>query len=133
MEICALLHVRPGRRNVIETGGQGTKMNMFPNIHRKPGWRNLALAIATSICSLTPATGQYGTASASRGISAGGSSGISGSVPAGPASQGIRHLTLRDAVNRALQYNLAALESGDNARIARGQRLVALSNLLPQV
>jgi outer membrane protein TolC len=33
----------------------------------------------------------------------------------------------------ALRYNLGAIESGQNAQIARGQRLLALSNLLPQV
>jgi outer membrane protein TolC len=33
----------------------------------------------------------------------------------------------------ALQYNLGGIESGENARAARGQRLVALSSLLPQV
>jgi hypothetical protein len=42
-------------------------------------------------------------------------------------------LTLRDAITRGLRYNLATIESGENARIARGQRLVALSKLLPQV
>jgi outer membrane protein TolC len=42
-------------------------------------------------------------------------------------------LTLRDAITRALRYNLATIEGGENARIARGQRLVALSRLLPQV
>jgi outer membrane protein TolC len=33
----------------------------------------------------------------------------------------------------ALRYNLGEIESGENTRIARGQRLRALSNLLPQV
>jgi outer membrane protein TolC len=42
-------------------------------------------------------------------------------------------LTLRDAIARALRYNLATIESGQNAQIARGQRLLALSKLLPQV
>jgi outer membrane protein TolC len=58
---------------------------------------------------------------------------ITGSVPSGPASDQALRLTLRDAVNMALRYNLGAIESGENARIARGQRLLALSNLLPQV
>jgi outer membrane protein TolC len=43
------------------------------------------------------------------------------------------HLTLRDAIIRALRYNLATIESGENAQISRGQRLLALSKLLPQV
>jgi outer membrane protein TolC len=58
---------------------------------------------------------------------------VTGSVPSGPASDQIPRLTLRDAVNLALRYNLGAIESGQNAQIARGQRLLALSNLLPQV
>ena len=56
-----------------------------------------------------------------------------GSVPSGPASSEVLHLTLRDAINMALRYNLGQIESGENARIARGQRLRALSALLPQV
>jgi outer membrane protein TolC len=56
-----------------------------------------------------------------------------GSVPSGTASKEILHLTLRDAINKAVQYNLGEIESGENARITRGQRLRALSVLLPQV
>jgi outer membrane protein TolC len=58
---------------------------------------------------------------------------VTGSVPSGLASDQVLQLTLRDAVNTALRYNLGAIESGQNAQIARGQRLLALSNLLPQV
>ena len=57
----------------------------------------------------------------------------SGSVPSGPATDQVVQLTLRDAIKMALRYNLGAIESGQNAQIARGQRLLALSNLLPQV
>ena len=58
---------------------------------------------------------------------------VLGSVPSGPASDELVHLTLRDAIKMALRYNLGTIESGQNAQIARGQRLLALSNLLPQV
>jgi outer membrane protein TolC/ABC-type transporter Mla MlaB component len=58
---------------------------------------------------------------------------VTGSVPSGPASDELVPLTLRDAIKMALRYNLGAIESGQNAQIARGQRLLALSNLLPQV
>src|SRR5260370_3356073 len=58
---------------------------------------------------------------------------ITGSVPSGPASDQVLELTLRDAIKMALRYNLGAIESGQNPQIARGQRLLALSNLLPQV
>src|SRR5215472_710377 len=56
-----------------------------------------------------------------------------GSVPSGTATNEVLHLTLRDAINRAIRYNLGQIESGENARIARGERLRALSALLPQV
>ncbi len=56
-----------------------------------------------------------------------------GSVPSGPATNEVLHLSLRDAITMALRYNLGQIEAGENARIARGQRLRALSTLLPQV
>jgi outer membrane protein TolC len=56
-----------------------------------------------------------------------------GSAPSGTATNEVLHLTLRDAINMAVHYNLGQIESGENARIARGQRLRALSVLLPQV
>jgi outer membrane protein TolC len=56
-----------------------------------------------------------------------------GSVPSGTAGKDVLPLTLRDAINMAVQYNLGEIESGESARIARGQRLRALSALLPQV
>ena len=58
---------------------------------------------------------------------------VLGSVPSGPASDELVQLTLSDAIKMAWRYNLGAIESGQNAQIARGQRLLALSNLLPQV
>ena len=56
-----------------------------------------------------------------------------GSVPTGTATNEVLHLSLRDAINMALRYNLGQIETGENARIARGQRLRALSTLLPQI
>jgi outer membrane protein TolC len=56
-----------------------------------------------------------------------------GSIPSGTASKEVLHLTLRDAITMAVRYNLGQIESGENARIARGQRLRAMSTLLPQV
>jgi len=58
---------------------------------------------------------------------------VFGSVPSGPASNEVIRLGLRDAINLALRYNLGQIEGGENVRIARGQRLQALSLLLPQV
>src|SRR6202021_4173541 len=51
----------------------------------------------------------------------------------GLASTEVLRLTLAEAINRALRYNLGVIESDENPRVARGQRLLALSRLLPQV
>src|SRR6202051_3107139 len=56
-----------------------------------------------------------------------------GSVPSGPATSEVLRLTLSEAISRAMRYNLGVIESDENTRSARGQRLIALSNLLPQV
>jgi outer membrane protein TolC len=61
------------------------------------------------------------------------SAAIRGSVPSGPASNEVVHLTLRDAIKQALRYNLASIETGENISMARGQRLLALSRLLPNI
>jgi outer membrane protein TolC len=58
---------------------------------------------------------------------------VLGSVPSGPASDELVQLTLHDTIKLALRYNLGAIESEQNTQIARGQRLRALSDLLPQV
>jgi outer membrane protein TolC len=90
--------------------------------------RSAVLGISL-LCGVIPAAGQYPAGSSG----AGQSSALSGSVPSGPASDAVLRLTLRDAIIRALRYNLATIESGENSQIARGQRLLALSKLLPQV
>src|SRR5579864_1128134 len=56
-----------------------------------------------------------------------------GSVPTGTASPTQLPLTLRDALDRGLRTNLGLLVSGSASKIARGERLRALSSLLPQV
>jgi outer membrane protein TolC len=88
-----------------------------------------SLCLAITLCCAIPAACQYPAASARGGQA----TALSGSIPSGPATHEILRLTLRDAITRALGYNLATIEGGENARIARGQRLVALSKLLPQV
>jgi outer membrane protein TolC len=56
-----------------------------------------------------------------------------GSVPAGTLSPTPLPLTLRDAIDRALKANLGLLVSESANETARGQRLHALSALMPQV
>jgi outer membrane protein TolC len=82
---------------------------------------------ASIVLSLTSALTTHAQTAQSAG------SQISGSVPTGEASSEIRHLTLHDAIEMAIHYNLGAIESEESARTAHGQRLQALSALLPQV
>ena len=58
---------------------------------------------------------------------------VFGSVPSGPDSNDVQKLTLRDAINMALRFNLGQVEATENVRATRGQRLQALSLLLPHV
>jgi len=58
---------------------------------------------------------------------------ISGSVPSGPATAQVLPLTLQEAIHLALKYNLGAVETSEDVRTARGERLLALSALLPHV
>jgi outer membrane protein TolC len=64
---------------------------------------------------------------------AGQQSQFEGSVPTGTASSTPLALTLHDAIDRGLKANLGLLVSGSASEIARGQRLRALSALMPQV
>jgi len=96
------------------------------------------LTMATIVFLGVPAMGQYSagmgaTANYGPSQSTAQSGGITGSVPSGTATNEVLHLALRDAVAQAVRYNLASIETGENARIARGQRLLALSKLLPQI
>lgn len=100
-------------------------------IRRRAGLAVLAMAALT--CGARTADGQYGAGTGSAGLAAGQANGITGSVASGPPTSEVVPLTLRDAIKQGLRYNLATIESGENARIARGQRLLALSKLLPQV
>ena len=111
-----LLNFKIIRQNALLSVGRVTWRRGVPWSHI--GWA-VKLVLLAVICIVTPAAAQY--------------NGVTGSVPSGPASNDVLRLTLRDAVTMALRYNLGAIESGENAQIARGQRLIALSNLLPQV
>jgi outer membrane protein TolC len=56
-----------------------------------------------------------------------------GSVPKGTASSTPVALTFHDAIDRALKANLGLLVSDSQSEAVRGQRLQALSALLPQL
>lgn len=56
-----------------------------------------------------------------------------GSVPSGTPTGTVVPLSLSDALNRGLKYNLGAIESDIRTRTARAERLKSLSDLLPNV
>jgi outer membrane protein TolC len=56
-----------------------------------------------------------------------------GSVPTGKATGTTLALSLKDAFDRALKYNLGVIESGQSTRTARALRLTNLSALLPNL
>ena len=56
-----------------------------------------------------------------------------GSVPAGQATGTTLELSLKDALERALKYNLGVIESSQNTRAAQAARLRSLNGLLPNL
>jgi len=56
-----------------------------------------------------------------------------GSIPSGEATNEVIDLTIADAMARAVQYNLALAETGEDIREQRAERLRALSRLLPDI
>lgn len=94
------------------------------NLRRVPFLRAATLILVTLAACAMQAAGQRSTGTAGA---------LTGSVPTGVATNDVLHLTLRDAIHRAVEYNLGAIETGEDTQTARGQRLVALSALLPHV
>jgi len=56
-----------------------------------------------------------------------------GSVPAEEATGAVLDLTLNDAVARGLKHNLGTVLAGEDRTTARAQRIVAVSQLLPNI
>src|SRR5205814_9817413 len=56
-----------------------------------------------------------------------------GSVPTGQATGTTIELSLKDAFERALKYNLSVIESSQNTRAAHAVRLRRLNALLPDL
>lgn len=53
--------------------------------------------------------------------------GVTRNVPSDPATTEVLYLTLREAITRALPYDLATIEGGESAHMARGQAEQALA------
>ncbi len=58
---------------------------------------------------------------------------FAGSIPQGKATNTVLDLSLEDAVDRGLKYNLGLYLSEKNTDISRAARLRSLSDLLPQI
>lgn len=56
-----------------------------------------------------------------------------GSVPAGKLTPGVVEISVEDAIDRGLKYNLGIVLSTQTSASARAARLNVLSNLLPQI
>ena len=112
--------------------------------------RTKGLLLAALLCAWTVAVAQGGPAMNSYSVGAAGTGPSAadsaaslmqaasqnpflGSAPPGPAQPGELSLSLADAINRGLKYNLGILMSDQATEQARGARIQALSKLLPQI
>jgi outer membrane protein TolC len=66
-------------------------------------------------------------------LSAGNQSPFSGSVPSAKLKPGVLELSVEDAINRGLKYNLGIVLSNQSTALAKASRLKELSNILPQI
>jgi outer membrane protein TolC len=66
-------------------------------------------------------------------LSSGNQSPFSGSVPSDKLKPGVVDLSVDDAINRGLRYNLGIVLSGQATAQAKAARLKELSNILPQI
>jgi outer membrane protein TolC len=66
-------------------------------------------------------------------LSAGNQSPFSGSVPSAKLTPGVLELSVDDAIDRGLKYNLGIVLSGQATAQAKADRLKDLSNILPQI
>ncbi|MGH9401320.1 MAG: TolC family protein, partial [Terriglobia bacterium] len=80
-----------------------------------------------------PGTLGYETSAAASGGVSSSQSPFTGSVPQGKASSTVLPLSVKDAIERSLKYNLGILFSEQSTAEARGERWQTLSHLLPNV
>jgi outer membrane protein TolC len=90
----------------------------------------LSITLALLLCAPIRSAGQAGSSGATAITS---QSPFLGSVPTGQATSTPVPLSLKDAFDRALKYNLGVIESDENTRAARAARLRSLNALLPDL
>jgi outer membrane protein TolC len=91
-----------------------------------------ALAQGTGFTAPLPQV-QTGTTEAPLSSVIGEQNAFLGGVPSGAPTPGVLKLSLLDAIQRGLRYNLGLLLSSDQAESARGARWKALSEVLPNL
>jgi outer membrane protein TolC len=93
-----------------------------------------ALPAAGQTASATFTSSSLAAASAQNGASATpGNSPFLGGTPTGKATPETLQLTLREAIDRGLRYNLGLVLTGISSRSASAERLRTLSEMLPHV
>jgi outer membrane protein TolC len=98
----------------------GAQAPLGPQINREPQLPRQAAAPAPTMQSQSPSQSESGNP-------------FFGSTPQGTATGEELPLSLREAIDRGLRYNLGALLADQSARATRGARLVTLSQLLPNI
>lgn len=88
----------------------------------------MAMALVLSVSQPGPGQSAPGGAAASTAQNL-----FLGSVPTGQATAGPLSLSLKEAFDRALKYNLGVIEADQNTRAVRAARLRSLSALLPNL
>jgi len=98
------------------------------------GWTCAAAQTSPAMNNNSDGAGGAGSAASSASMQqAAGQNPFLGGAPPGPAQPGVMPLSLTDAIQRGLKYNLGILMSGQATQQARGARIHALSRLLPQI
>jgi outer membrane protein TolC len=93
-----------------------------------------SVAPPQALCAQTASTpGQLISPASSVGSALGTESPYLGSVPTGTPTGTVLQLSLSDALDRGLKYNLGLIESDVRTRTARAERLRRLNELLPNV
>src|SRR5467141_373874 len=93
-----------------------------------------SVALPLSLCAQTASTqGQLISPASSVSSALGTESPYLGSVPTGTATNTVLQLSLSDALDRGLKYNLGLIESDVRTRTTRAERLRSLNELLPNV
>jgi outer membrane protein TolC len=93
------------------------------------GWAQ-AMTSATATTTTGMASGAPATPTSSVGPT---SSPFLGSVPPGKATSEVLRVSIADAIERGLRFNLGILLSEQSSQSARGARWLALSHLLPKL